>query len=81
MEELILRSSAQSAEMTEALETLLVAIFGPGSVMVVGIIMTFLPFIITVLPIFIILFVFYRFEGFFYINKFSKRRNILIKNI
>ncbi len=57
MEELILRSSTQSVEMTEAIETLLVAIFGTGSVMV-GLIMTLLPLIIAFLPIFIILFTF-----------------------
>lgn len=57
MEELILRSSAQSVEMTEAIETLLVAIFGTGSVMV-GIIMTFLPFLIAFLPVFFIFFAF-----------------------
>lgn len=57
MEELILRSSAQSAEITEAIEALLVAMFGTGSVMV-GAIMTFLPFIMMFLPIFIILFVY-----------------------
>ncbi len=60
MQELILRSSeygAESAEMTEAIEALLVAIFGTGSVMV-GIIMTILPFIIAFLPIFIMLFIF-----------------------
>lgn len=57
MEELILRSSAQNAEMTEAIEALLVAMFGTGSVMV-GAIMTFLPFIMMFLPIFIILFVY-----------------------
>ncbi len=57
MEELILRSSSQSAEMTEAIESLLVAIFGTGSVMV-GIVMTFLPFIMMFLPIFIVLFIY-----------------------
>lgn len=57
MEEFILRSSTQSADIAEAVEALLVAIFGTGSIMV-GIIMTFLPFILMFLPIFIILFAF-----------------------
>lgn len=57
MEELILRSSTQSADITEAVEALLVALFGTGSIMV-GIIMTFLPFLIMFLPIFFILFTF-----------------------
>ena len=57
MEELILRSSSQSVEMTEAIEALLIAIFGTGSI-AVTVLMTILPFIMMFLPIFIILFTF-----------------------
>lgn len=57
MEELILRSSDYNPDTMEALETLLVAIFGTGSIFV-SIIMSFLPFIVMFLPIFIILFTF-----------------------